>query len=175
FIPYSWQQSEWSCVSVGLMEYNAWCLAYTDTKLTAIMEKAENTTDVDPGVIPGDFGRTNASATTKNYDIFGNEGFGGYGNECFSVFYEVNIECSSAVAQMKNIWSYDTNDNQVSVPDLVPQNFQGNGIFSRKVFVGGLPPDMNADLISSFFEQFGANRVDWPHRKCTGGDIPPNG
>ncbi|VDK78929.1 unnamed protein product [Litomosoides sigmodontis] len=82
---------------------------------------------------------------------------------------------SAALAQMKSIWSFDNSDNEVLVPDLVPQSLSGNGIFSRKVFVGGLPPDVTADSISLFFEQFGANKVDWPHRKCTGGDTPPNG
>ncbi|VDM92478.1 unnamed protein product [Onchocerca ochengi] len=124
------------------------------------MNTAKNTTpDIDLSVISGNFGRTNGSATADNYNIFGNNGFGGY----------------AAIAQVKNIWGTDGNDNQVSVPDLVPQGFPGNGIFSRKVFVGGLPPDVNADLISLFFEQFGANKIDWPHRKCTGGDTPPNG
>uniref|UniRef100_A0A0R3S3V1 RRM domain-containing protein n=1 Tax=Elaeophora elaphi TaxID=1147741 RepID=A0A0R3S3V1_9BILA len=79
------------------------------------------------------------------------------------------------MVQLRNIWSSDSNDNQVSVPDLLSQSFSENGIFSRKVFIGGLPPDVTADSISLFFEQFGANRVDWPHRKCTGSDIPPNG
>ncbi|VDM22499.1 unnamed protein product [Wuchereria bancrofti] len=79
------------------------------------------------------------------------------------------------IAQVKNIWSCDSSDNQVSIPDLVLQSFPGNGIFSRKVFVGGLPPDVTANSLSLFFEQFGANTVDWPHRKCTGSDIPPNG
>ncbi|MCP9265199.1 Coenzyme Q biosynthesis protein 4-like [Dirofilaria immitis] len=114
------------------------------------------TTDTDLSVVPGNL---NESAATDNYEIFGNDGFGGY----------------AAIAQVKNIWSVDSNDNQVSVPDLLSQNFPGNGIFSRKVFIGGLPPDVSADSISLFFEQFGPNKVDWPHRKCTGGDTPPNG
>ncbi|CAG9536416.1 unnamed protein product [Cercopithifilaria johnstoni] len=125
------------------------------------MKKAKNT-GVDQGLIPGDFGRANISATTNSYNIFGNDNFSGYGKQ-------------SAIAQVKNIWSCDSNDNQVPVPDIVPQNFPEIGIFSRKVFIGGLPPDVTADLISLFFEQFGANEVDWPHRKCTGSDTPPNG
>ncbi|VIO89865.1 cytoplasmic polyadenylation element binding protein CPEB2, putative [Brugia malayi] len=124
------------------------------------MNKAKNTTtDVDLGVIPGNFGKISGSASTENYNIFGNHSFDGYGT----------------IAQLKNIWSNDSSDNQVSVPDLVLQSFPGNGIFSRKVFVGGLPPDVTANSLSLFFEQFGANTVDWPHRKCTGSDIPPNG
>uniref|UniRef100_A0A1I7VTQ6 RRM domain-containing protein n=1 Tax=Loa loa TaxID=7209 RepID=A0A1I7VTQ6_LOALO len=118
-------------------------------------------TGVDQGVIPGNFGRTNISAATDRYNIFGNDSFGGYGK--------------GTIAQVKDIWSCDSNDNQVLVPDLVTQSFPEDGIFSRKVFIGGLPPDVTADSISLFFEQFGANTVDWPHRKRTGSDIPPNG
>ncbi|VDN86980.1 unnamed protein product [Brugia pahangi] len=93
------------------------------------MNKAKNTTtDADLGVIPGNFGKTSGSASTENYNIFGNHSFDGYGT----------------IAQLKNIWSCDSSDNQVSVPDLVLQSFPGNGIFSRKVFVGGLPPDVTA-------------------------------
>lgn len=50
---------------------------------------------------------------------------------------------------MKNIWSCDSSDNQVSVPDLVPLGIPGNGIFSRKVFIGGLPPNVTAGKAST--------------------------
>uniref|UniRef100_A0A915PHP2 RRM domain-containing protein n=1 Tax=Setaria digitata TaxID=48799 RepID=A0A915PHP2_9BILA len=115
--------------------------------------------DVDLDVISGNSGGTNALAHVDGYDIFGNDSFGGY----------------ATIVQMKNIWSVGGNDSQVAAPDIVPRDFPGTGVFSRKVFIGGLPPDLTAETISLFFEQFGTNKVDWPHRKCTGGDIPPNG
>uniref|UniRef100_A0A0N4UBV6 RRM domain-containing protein n=1 Tax=Dracunculus medinensis TaxID=318479 RepID=A0A0N4UBV6_DRAME len=37
-------------------------------------------------------------------------------------------------------------------------------VFSRKVFVGGLPHGVTANTITEFFNQFGTATVDWPHR-----------
>lgn len=36
--------------------------------------------------------------------------------------------------------------------------------FSRKVFVGGLPPDIDEEEIKASFRRFGALAVDWPHK-----------
>uniref|UniRef100_A0A915PMU2 RRM domain-containing protein n=1 Tax=Setaria digitata TaxID=48799 RepID=A0A915PMU2_9BILA len=48
-------------------------------------------------------------------------------------------------------------------------------MYSRKVFIGGLPHEINPRLITKFFERFGKNVVDWPHRECCDVKAPPNG
>ncbi|XP_035504115.2 cytoplasmic polyadenylation element-binding protein 2 isoform X2 [Scophthalmus maximus] len=47
--------------------------------------------------------------------------------------------------------------------------------FSRKVFVGGLPPDIDEDEITSSFRRFGHLVVDWPHKAESKSYFPPKG
>ncbi|XP_051961388.1 cytoplasmic polyadenylation element-binding protein 2-like isoform X1 [Xyrauchen texanus] len=47
--------------------------------------------------------------------------------------------------------------------------------FSRKVFVGGLPPDIDEDEITSSFRRFGHLIVDWPHKAESKSYFPPKG
>ena len=47
--------------------------------------------------------------------------------------------------------------------------------YSKKVFVGGLPPDLDGDDIRRHFGQFGGLVVDWPHRARSGAVFPPKG
>ncbi|XP_076813337.1 cytoplasmic polyadenylation element-binding protein 4-like isoform X1 [Clavelina lepadiformis] len=47
--------------------------------------------------------------------------------------------------------------------------------FSRKVFVGGLPPDIDEDEIQASFRQFGPLIVDWPHKAESKSYFPPKG
>ncbi|CAF4912792.1 unnamed protein product [Pieris macdunnoughi] len=47
--------------------------------------------------------------------------------------------------------------------------------FSRKVFVGGLPPDIDEDEITSSFRRFGPLVVDWPHKAESKSYFPPKG
>ncbi|XP_062504279.1 cytoplasmic polyadenylation element-binding protein 4-like isoform X2 [Corticium candelabrum] len=47
--------------------------------------------------------------------------------------------------------------------------------FSRKVFVGGLPPDIDEVEIHGAFCRFGALTVDWPHKAQTKSYFPPKG
>ena len=47
--------------------------------------------------------------------------------------------------------------------------------YSRKVFIGGLPPDLDADDIKRHFIQFGDLLVDWPHKARTRALFPPKG
>ncbi|KAJ8950287.1 hypothetical protein NQ318_021143 [Aromia moschata] len=44
------------------------------------------------------------------------------------------------------------------------QGSEGGERFSRKVFVGGLPPDIDEDEITVSFRRFGPLVVDWPHK-----------
>ena len=45
--------------------------------------------------------------------------------------------------------------------------------YSRKVFVGGLPPDIDEDEITASFRQFGPLCVDWPHKNESKSYFPP--
>jgi len=47
--------------------------------------------------------------------------------------------------------------------------------YSRKVFVGGLPPDIDEDEITASFRRFGALVVDWPHKAESKSYFPPKG
>ncbi|XP_052470862.1 cytoplasmic polyadenylation element-binding protein 4 isoform X1 [Carassius gibelio] len=47
--------------------------------------------------------------------------------------------------------------------------------FSRKVFVGGLPPDIDEDEITASFRRFGHLFVDWPHKAESKSYFPPKG
>lgn len=50
-----------------------------------------------------------------------------------------------------------------------------NERFSRKVFVGGLPPDIDEDEITASFRRFGPLVVDWPHKAESKSYFPPKG
>ncbi|RTG90155.1 cytoplasmic polyadenylation element-binding protein [Schistosoma bovis] len=45
--------------------------------------------------------------------------------------------------------------------------------FSRKVFVGGLPPDIDEEEITTAFRRFGPLIVDWPHKTESKAYFPP--
>jgi len=47
--------------------------------------------------------------------------------------------------------------------------------YSRKVFVGGLPPDIDEDEITASFRQYGPLCVDWPHKNESKSYFPPKG
>ncbi|XP_067084916.1 cytoplasmic polyadenylation element-binding protein 4b isoform X1 [Osmerus mordax] len=47
--------------------------------------------------------------------------------------------------------------------------------YSRKVFVGGLPPDIDEDEITASFRRFGHLFVDWPHKAESKSYFPPKG
>ncbi|CAF0742692.1 unnamed protein product [Didymodactylos carnosus] len=47
--------------------------------------------------------------------------------------------------------------------------------FSRKVFVGGLPPDIDEEEIIAHFQRFGPLMVDWPHKQESKSYFPPKG
>ncbi|KAM8890366.1 cytoplasmic polyadenylation element-binding protein 2 isoform 1-T1 [Synchiropus picturatus] len=61
-------------------------------------------------------------------------------------------------------------------PNCFPhQNGERIERFSRKVFVGGLPPDIDEDEITSSFRRFGHLVVDWPHKAESKSYFPPKG
>lgn len=47
--------------------------------------------------------------------------------------------------------------------------------YSRKVFVGGLPPDIDEEEIRASFIRFGPLVVDWPHKAERKSYFPPKG
>ncbi|KAF6037573.1 cpb-2 [Bugula neritina] len=47
--------------------------------------------------------------------------------------------------------------------------------YSRKVFVGGLPPDIDEEEITASFRRFGPVVVDWPHKAESKSYFPPKG
>lgn len=51
----------------------------------------------------------------------------------------------------------------------------GSERFSRKVFVGGLPPDIDEEEIRTSFKRFGPLVVDWPHKAESKSYFPPKG
>uniref|UniRef100_A0A0A9WXK3 Cytoplasmic polyadenylation element-binding protein 4 n=1 Tax=Lygus hesperus TaxID=30085 RepID=A0A0A9WXK3_LYGHE len=55
-----------------------------------------------------------------------------------------------------------------TVPEVVER-------YSRKVFVGGLPPDIDEDGIISSFQRFGPLIVDWPYKAQCRSYFPPKG
>ncbi|XP_068448839.1 cytoplasmic polyadenylation element-binding protein 2 isoform X2 [Clinocottus analis] len=60
-------------------------------------------------------------------------------------------------------------------PGYPHQNGDRMERFSRKVFVGGLPPDIDEDEITSSFRRFGHLVVDWPHKAESKSYFPPKG
>ncbi|MGH0154484.1 UNVERIFIED_CONTAM: hypothetical protein FKN15_054019 [Acipenser sinensis] len=59
-------------------------------------------------------------------------------------------------------------------PNCYPhQNGERIERFSRKVFVGGLPPDIDEDEITTSFRRFGHLVVDWPHKAESKSYFPP--
>ncbi|XP_051686056.2 cytoplasmic polyadenylation element-binding protein 2 isoform X3 [Oryctolagus cuniculus] len=74
----------------------------------------------------------------------------------------------------------DGHSDQVSVlnsPTCYSAHQNGERIerFSRKVFVGGLPPDIDEDEITASFRRFGPLVVDWPHKAESKSYFPPKG
>uniref|UniRef100_A0A674MKK3 Cytoplasmic polyadenylation element binding protein 3 n=2 Tax=Takifugu TaxID=31032 RepID=A0A674MKK3_TAKRU len=55
------------------------------------------------------------------------------------------------------------------------QNGERMERYSRKVFVGGLPPDIDEDEITNSFRRFGHLVVDWPHKAESKSYFPPKG
>ncbi|XP_040191374.1 cytoplasmic polyadenylation element-binding protein 2 isoform X2 [Rana temporaria] len=74
----------------------------------------------------------------------------------------------------------DGHNDQVGVlnsPNCYSGHQNGERIerFSRKVFVGGLPPDIDEDEITASFRRFGPLVVDWPHKAESKSYFPPKG
>jgi len=62
-----------------------------------------------------------------------------------------------------------------SSPRAMPMDMNKEERFSRKVFVGGLPPDIDEEEIIAHFQRFGPLIVDWPHKQESKSYFPPKG
>lgn len=62
--------------------------------------------------------------------------------------------------------------NPYPVFTTIPTREEG---YSRKVFVGGLPPDIDEEEITTAFRRFGPLIVDWPHKTESKAYFPPKG
>ncbi len=57
---------------------------------------------------------------------------------------------------------------------LLPE-ISSTNMYSRKVFIGGLPPDIDQNEIRNSFEHYGPLTVDWPHKVHSKSNVPPKG
>uniref|UniRef100_A0A2K6KDM1 Cytoplasmic polyadenylation element binding protein 2 n=1 Tax=Rhinopithecus bieti TaxID=61621 RepID=A0A2K6KDM1_RHIBE len=94
-------------------------------------------------------------------------------------FYK-NILCRSSLFPIDDGLLDDGHSDQVGVlnsPTCYSAHQNGERIerFSRKVFVGGLPPDIDEDEITASFRRFGPLVVDWPHKAESKSYFPPKG
>uniref|UniRef100_A0A914XC88 Cytoplasmic polyadenylation element-binding protein 1 n=1 Tax=Plectus sambesii TaxID=2011161 RepID=A0A914XC88_9BILA len=64
---------------------------------------------------------------------------------------------------------------KITSPDMYWHYNPGPEIYSRKVFVGGLPIDVDEDELNATFSQFGPLVVDWPHKTESKTYFPPKG
>ncbi|XP_061092409.1 cytoplasmic polyadenylation element-binding protein 4-like isoform X2 [Conger conger] len=69
----------------------------------------------------------------------------------------------------------DRADQGVAGLGFPHQNGERVERYSRKVFVGGLPPDIDEDEITASFRRFGHLFVDWPHKAESKSYFPPKG
>ncbi|KAI3385757.1 hypothetical protein SNEBB_003892, partial [Seison nebaliae] len=66
-------------------------------------------------------------------------------------------------------------NHQLQIDYLTPHEVYPDERYSRKVFVGGLPQDIDESEIRQHFIKFGALNVDWPHRAENKSQFPPKG
>jgi hypothetical protein len=69
---------------------------------------------------------------------------------------------------------YNQNLIQLTLQQQQFQDFHEER-FSRKVFVGGLPPDIDEEEIVTHFRRYGNLIVDWPHKAESKSYFPPKG
>lgn len=83
-----------------------------------------------------------------------------------------------AIAAGNGATAYLDSNMKLNSPSRSSPHSQGSdhtARFSRKVFVGGLPPDIDEDEITSSFRRFGPLVVDWPHKAESKSYFPPKG
>uniref|UniRef100_A0A914WPY2 RRM domain-containing protein n=1 Tax=Plectus sambesii TaxID=2011161 RepID=A0A914WPY2_9BILA len=98
----------------------------------------------------------------------------------YMVSQTANGAASGPLADMTNAsgdgvfqWSTQAMHRPVGSPN--DQQLPFAECFSRKVFIGGLPPDIDEETMRAVFGRIGAVDVDWPHKNRTGYQFPPQG
>ncbi|NP_001161134.1 cytoplasmic polyadenylation element-binding protein 3 [Danio rerio] len=85
----------------------------------------------------------------------------------------------SSLFPFEDVFLDDGQGDQSLTPGLSSPSRCQNGErmerYSRKVFVGGLPPDIDEDEITNSFRRFGHLVVDWPHKAESKSYFPPKG
>ncbi|XP_019858923.1 PREDICTED: cytoplasmic polyadenylation element-binding protein 1-like isoform X2 [Amphimedon queenslandica] len=64
-------------------------------------------------------------------------------------------------------------DSNCLVKKLLP--LPTDETYSRKVFIGGLPPDIDQEEIRMSFQKYGSVTIDWPHKIHSKSRVPPKG
>ncbi|XP_018787861.1 PREDICTED: translational regulator orb2-like isoform X5 [Bactrocera latifrons] len=83
-----------------------------------------------------------------------------------------------AIASGNGAGAYLDGNMKLNSPSRASPHSQGSehtARYSRKVFVGGLPPDIDEDEITTSFRRFGPLVVDWPHKAESKSYFPPKG
>ncbi|XP_050420635.1 cytoplasmic polyadenylation element-binding protein 2 [Adelges cooleyi] len=94
-----------------------------------------------------------------------------------SPFFQ-NLEDQTGLLDDSGTHLIDTSVQALTSPSRSSPHSQGSESserFSRKVFVGGLPPDIDEDEITASFRRFGQLVVDWPHKAESKSYFPPKG
>lgn len=103
---------------------------------------------------------------------------GGHNNWILSGCKSLQKEVLSPFGLLENAHLLDNNGclDQV-VPQISPNALSSLRMehYSRKVFVGGLPPDIDEEEITTAFRRFGPLVVDWPHKAESKSYFPPKG
>uniref|UniRef100_A0A8C2HXU6 Cytoplasmic polyadenylation element binding protein 3 n=1 Tax=Cyprinus carpio TaxID=7962 RepID=A0A8C2HXU6_CYPCA len=89
------------------------------------------------------------------------------------------LNCRSSLFPFEDGFLDDGHGDQSLTPGLSSptrcQNGERMERYSRKVFVGGLPPDIDEDEITNSFRRYGHLVVDWPHKAESKSYFPPKG
>ncbi|XP_073775218.1 cytoplasmic polyadenylation element-binding protein 3 isoform X8 [Danio rerio] len=89
------------------------------------------------------------------------------------------LNSRSSLFPFEDVFLDDGQGDQSLTPGLSSPSRCQNGErmerYSRKVFVGGLPPDIDEDEITNSFRRFGHLVVDWPHKAESKSYFPPKG
>ncbi|XP_043111609.1 cytoplasmic polyadenylation element-binding protein 3 isoform X2 [Puntigrus tetrazona] len=89
------------------------------------------------------------------------------------------LNCRSSLFPFEDGFLDDGHGDQPLTPGLNSptrcQNGERMERYSRKVFVGGLPPDIDEDEITNSFRRYGHLVVDWPHKAESKSYFPPKG
>ncbi|XP_073775220.1 cytoplasmic polyadenylation element-binding protein 3 isoform X9 [Danio rerio] len=87
------------------------------------------------------------------------------------------LNSRSSLFPFEDVFLDDGQGDQSLTPGLSSPSRCQNGErmerYSRKVFVGGLPPDIDEDEITNSFRRFGHLVVDWPHKAESKSYFPP--